>query len=61
MPHDAEVFGNQLPAYRKDAMAATPQAIEDLGNDHCYAQRFNEFRRLMVYETMLRTRRASAS
>jgi hypothetical protein len=49
MPRDAEVFGNQFPAYREDPMAVTLQAIKDLGTDPSYARRFNEFRRLMVY------------
>jgi hypothetical protein len=49
MPHDAEIFGNQFPAYRADPMAETLRAVEALGFDSGYAQRYAEFQRDMVY------------
>src|SRR5262249_384120 len=49
MPHDAEVFGNQFPAYRAHPMAETLRAIEALESDLGYARRYAEFRRDMVY------------
>jgi hypothetical protein len=49
MPHDAEAFGNQFPAYRAHPMAETLRAIEALESDPGYARRYAEFRRDMVY------------
>ena len=49
MPHDAEVFGNQFPAYRVNPLAETLRAIQVLEADRSYAQRYAEFRRDMVY------------
>lgn len=49
MPHDAEIFGNQFPAYRADPMAETRRAVEALASDPRYAQRYAEFNRDMVY------------
>jgi hypothetical protein len=48
MPHDAEIFGNQFPAYRADPMAETLRAVEALGFDSGYAQRYAEFQRDMA-------------
>jgi hypothetical protein len=52
MPHDAAIFGNQCPAYRADPMAETRRAVEALGSDPRYAQRYAEFQRDMVYGKM---------
>jgi hypothetical protein len=49
MPHDAEAFGNQFPAYRTDPLAETFRAVEALRADERYAQRYAEFQRDMVY------------
>jgi hypothetical protein len=49
MPYDAEVFGNQFPAYRTNPLAHTLRAIEALATDPGYARRYGEFRRDMVY------------
>ena len=49
MPHDAEVFGNQFPAYRENPMAETLRALQARASDPSYAQRYAEFRRDMVY------------
>ena len=49
MPHDAEVFGNQFPAYRANPIAETLCAMQALEADPGYAQRYAEFCRLMVY------------
>ena len=49
MPHDAEVFGHQFPAYRANPMAETLRAMQALELDPNYARRYSEFRRLMVY------------
>jgi hypothetical protein len=47
--HDAEVFGNQFPAYREDPAAETRRAIDALASDPRYEQRYAEFQRDMVY------------
>jgi hypothetical protein len=49
MAHDAEVFGNQFPAFRKAPLAETFRAVEALSADVRYAQRYAEFVRDMVY------------
>ena len=49
MAHDAEVFGNQFPAYRKDPIGETLRAVKALTADERYAQRYAEFQRDMVY------------
>ena len=49
MPHDAEVFGNQCPAYRANPMVETLRAVEALEADPGYARRYADFRRDMVY------------
>jgi hypothetical protein len=49
MPHDAEVFGNQFPAYRADPIRETLRAVEALERDKRYAQRYAEFQRDVVY------------
>jgi hypothetical protein len=49
MPHDAEVFGNQFPAYRVNPLVETLRAVEALEADPGYARRYAEFRRDMVY------------
>ena len=49
IPHDAEVFGNQFPAYRDDPMRETARAIEAMASDATYAQRYATFLRDMVY------------
>jgi hypothetical protein len=49
MPHDAEVFGNQSPAYRDNPMAETLRALQALASDPGYARRYAAFRRDMVY------------
>jgi predicted nucleotidyltransferase component of viral defense system len=49
MPHDAEVFGNQFPAYRAHPMAETLRAIKALESDSSYARRYTGFRSDMVY------------
>lgn len=49
MPHDAEIFGNQFPAYRADPMAETLRAVQALASDPRYGQRYAEFQRDMVY------------
>ena len=49
MPHDAEIFGNQFPAYLADPLAETHRAVEALKSDARYAQRYAEFHRDMVY------------
>ncbi|MGP0073445.1 MAG: nucleotidyl transferase AbiEii/AbiGii toxin family protein [Bryobacteraceae bacterium] len=49
MPHDADVFGNQFPAYRADPIRETLRAVEALAKDGRYAQRYAEFQRDMVY------------
>jgi len=49
MPHDAEVFGNQFPAYRTDPLAQTLRAVEALTTHADYARRYGEFCRDMVY------------
>ena len=33
IPHDAEIFGNQFPAYRADPIAVTRHAVEALATD----------------------------
>jgi hypothetical protein len=37
MPHDAEAFGNQFPAYRVNPMAETLRALEALALDPSHA------------------------
>lgn len=49
MPHDAEVFGNQFPAYRANPLVETLRAIRALEADPSYASRYTEFHRDMVY------------
>lgn len=49
MPHDAEIFGNQFPAYRGDPMEQTRRAVHALASDPHYAQRYAAFQRDMVY------------
>jgi predicted nucleotidyltransferase component of viral defense system len=49
MPHDAEVFGNQFPAYRENPLAETLRALQMLTTDPSYARRYATFRRDMVY------------
>lgn len=49
MPHDAEVFGNQFPAYRADPMAETLRAVAALASDAGYARRYAAFCQDMVY------------
>ena len=49
MPHDAEIFGNQFPAYRADPLAETLRAVQALASDARYRQRYAEFQRDMVY------------
>jgi hypothetical protein len=46
---DAEVFGNQFPAYRDDPAAETRRAIDALASDPRCKQRYAEFQRDMVY------------
>jgi predicted nucleotidyltransferase component of viral defense system len=46
---DADEYGNQFPAYRENPMRETLRAVEGLGTNPVYAQRFGEFQRLMVY------------
>lgn len=46
---DAEAYGNQFPAYRANPMAETLRAVDGLGNDPTYSQRYGEFQRNMVY------------
>jgi predicted nucleotidyltransferase component of viral defense system len=49
MPHDAEVFGSQFPAYRVNPLAETLRAIQALEANPSYARRYANFRRDMVY------------
>jgi predicted nucleotidyltransferase component of viral defense system len=49
MPHDAEVFGSQSPAYRRDPLQETRRALTALANVSRYADHYYAFRRLMVY------------
>lgn len=49
MPHDAEIFGNQFPAYRDDPLAETRRAVQALASDIRYARSYAEFNRDMVY------------
>jgi predicted nucleotidyltransferase component of viral defense system len=46
---DAEVYGNQFPAYRENPLRETLRAVEGLVADPGYAQRYREFQRLMVF------------
>ncbi len=46
---DAEVFGNQFPAYRENPAAETRCAVDVLAGDPRYEQRYAEFLRDMVY------------
>ena len=46
---DAEVFGNQFPAYRENPITETRRAIDALASDPRYEQRYAEFQRDMVY------------
>lgn len=50
MPHDAEVFGHQCPAYRADPLAETLRAVQALTADEGYARCYADFRRAMVYD-----------
>jgi predicted nucleotidyltransferase component of viral defense system len=49
MPHDAEVFGNQFPAYRANPLAETLRAMQALTADSSYGSRYAAFCRDMVY------------
>lgn len=49
MTHDAEEFGNQSPAYRKDCLAETKRALDVLRADASYATQYVQFVRSMVY------------
>jgi Nucleotidyl transferase AbiEii toxin, Type IV TA system len=49
MPHDAEAFGNQFPAYRVNPLAETLRALEALELDPGHARRYADFCRDMVY------------
>jgi predicted nucleotidyltransferase component of viral defense system len=49
MPHDAEVFGNQFPAYRADPINETRLAVAALATRVEYARRYADFQRDMVY------------
>jgi hypothetical protein len=49
MPHDAEVFGNQFPAYRVNPLAETLRAIAALEVRSGYRRRYTDFCRDMVY------------
>lgn len=46
---DAEVFGNQFPAYRENPTTETRRAIDALASDPRYEQRYAGFQRDMVY------------
>jgi predicted nucleotidyltransferase component of viral defense system len=61
MPHDAEIFGNQFPAYRDDPLAETRRAVHALVSDTRYAQRYAEFHRDMVYGDRLAYAEAMAT
>jgi predicted nucleotidyltransferase component of viral defense system len=61
MPDDAEIFGNQFPAYRDDPLAQTLRAVHALGSDIHYAQRYAEFHRDMVYGDRLAYAEAMAT
>jgi hypothetical protein len=50
VPHDTEVFGNQLPAYRAHPMAETLRAIKAFESDPGHARRYTEFHCDMVCE-----------
>ena len=49
MPHDAEVFGHQFPAYRANPLAETLRAMQALTADPNYGSRYAAFCRDMVY------------
>src|SRR5262249_35920060 len=49
MPHDAEVFGNQFPAYRANPLVETLRAMQALAADPGYGSRYAAFCRNMVY------------
>lgn len=49
MPQDADVFGNQFPAYRINPLAETQRAIQALTTDAHYAQTYADFCRAMIY------------
>ena len=49
IPHYADIFGNQFPAYRADPLTQTQHAVSALGSDAQYAQRYADFLRDMVY------------
>ena len=49
MPHDAKIFGNLSPEYRKGPLAATRRALQALEENPYYGRQFAEFARLMVY------------
>jgi predicted nucleotidyltransferase component of viral defense system len=46
---DAEKYGANFPAYRKNPLAETLRAIEDIGTDKVFAEGYANFRRDMVY------------
>jgi predicted nucleotidyltransferase component of viral defense system len=46
---DAEAYGHQFPAYRKDPIAETLRAVEGLRKEPDFARRYAAFRRDMVY------------
>jgi hypothetical protein len=50
---DAEAYGNQFPAYRENPMRETLRAVEVLAAEPGYAKRYAEFRRLMVYGSVV--------
>lgn len=49
MPHDAQVFGSQFPAYRADPLGQTRRAIEALETLPEYGNHYAGFLRSMVY------------
>ena len=54
MLEDAQVFGNQFPAYRANPMAETRVAISAFEADPSYAQNFDTFQRFMVYDEAMK-------
>jgi predicted nucleotidyltransferase component of viral defense system len=49
MRYDAEVFGNQFPAYRDNPLAETLAAITAFETDPAYGRIYEAFQRYMVY------------
>lgn len=49
MRADAEVYGHQFPAYRKDPIAETLRAVAGMAADPGFANRYTAFLRDMVY------------